>query len=129
VILPEFPDKKYFTISEVADLLNIRQHILRYWEQEFPVLSPRKADSGHRTYTKKDLEVAARIFQLIYIEKYTVAGARKKLASEFRHSSVAVTSRNYGLQKLRYVRSELKEILEMVEKASKNSRSEKEVDQ
>ncbi len=81
------PEKLYFKIGEVCDLVGVQAHVLRYWETEFPMLSPQKNNSGQRSYRRKDVEMALRIKQLLYKEMFTIAGARKKLQSEHREGS------------------------------------------
>ena len=76
------PDKLFFKIGEVCDLVGVQAHVLRYWETEFPMLSPQKNQSGQRSYRKKDVEIALKIKQLLYKEMFTIAGARKKLQSD-----------------------------------------------
>ena len=78
------PEKIYFKIGEVCDLVGVQAHVLRYWETEFPMLSPQKNRSGQRSYRRRDVEVALRIKELLYDELYTIAGAKKKLQSELR---------------------------------------------
>lgn len=81
------PEKIFFKIGEVCDLLDVQAHVLRYWETEFPQLSPQKNRSGQRTYRRRDVEIALRIKELLYEDLYTIAGAKKKLQSELRESS------------------------------------------
>jgi DNA-binding transcriptional MerR regulator len=78
------PDKIYFKIGEVCEIVGVQAHVLRYWETEFSMLSPQKNKSGQRSYRRKDVEVALRIKQLLYSEMFTIAGARKKLQVEAR---------------------------------------------
>ncbi len=78
------PEKIYFKIGEVCDIVGVQAHVLRYWETEFPMLSPQKNRSGQRSYRRKDVETALRIKELLYDEMFTIAGARKKLQSEQR---------------------------------------------
>ena len=73
------PDKLYFKIGEVSSLLDLKPHVLRYWETEFDILNPGKAPSRHRLYRRKDVELLLQIKQLLHIEGYTIEGARKKL--------------------------------------------------
>jgi DNA-binding transcriptional MerR regulator len=80
----QVPDKLFYKIGEVADILGVEQHVLRYWEEEFDVLKPSKNKSGQRLYQKKDLELVKNIHRLLYSEKYTIAGARKKLKDKKR---------------------------------------------
>ncbi len=81
------PEKIFFKIGEVCDLLDVQAHVLRYWETEFPQLSPQKNRSGQRTYRRRDVEIALRIKELLYEDLYTIAGAKKKLQIELRESS------------------------------------------
>ena len=78
------PEKIYFKIGEVCDLVGVQAHVLRYWETEFPMLSPQKNRSGQRSYRRRDVEVALRIKELLYDELFTIAGAKKKLQAELR---------------------------------------------
>ncbi len=73
------PDRFGFKIGDVADLLGIKQYVLRYWEQEFDVLSPKKASNNQRLYTKKDVENAFLIRKLLYRDKFSIEGARQAL--------------------------------------------------
>src|SRR5258708_36866453 len=68
----------YYKIGEACKALGIQPYVLRYWETEFPALSPSKSRSGQRGYSEKELEVIRRIKQLLYDEGYTIAGANKK---------------------------------------------------
>src|SRR6201999_1155299 len=79
---PEIPDKLYFKIGEVSDLLGVEPYVLRYWETEFPVLSPKKSGTGHRLYRRKDVELLLRIKQLLYEKRFTIEGARQSLHAE-----------------------------------------------
>jgi DNA-binding transcriptional MerR regulator len=81
------PEKIYFKIGEVCDLVGVQPHVLRYWETEFPMLSPQKNRSGQRSYRRRDVEMALRIKELLYDEMFTIAGAKKKLQSELRENS------------------------------------------
>ncbi|HMF56203.1 MAG TPA: MerR family transcriptional regulator [Pyrinomonadaceae bacterium] len=81
------PEKLFFKIGEVCELTGVQAHVLRYWESEFPMLAPQKNRAGQRTYRKRDVEMALRIRELLYDDQYTIAGAKKKLASEIRAGS------------------------------------------
>jgi DNA-binding transcriptional MerR regulator len=76
------PQKLFFRIGEVCDLIKVQPHVLRYWETEFPMLAPQKNRAGQRVYRRKDVEMVLRIRDLLYEEKFTIAGARKRLAEE-----------------------------------------------
>src|SRR5271166_6993223 len=79
---PEIPDKLYFKIGEVSELLKVEPYVLRYWETEFPVLSPKKSGTGHRLYRRKDVELLLRIKHLLYDKRFTIEGARQSLQHE-----------------------------------------------
>ena len=73
------PNKLFFKIGEVAEIVDVEQHVLRYWEEEFDVLKPNKNRSGQRLYQRKDIDQVLEIKQLLYTDKFTIAGAKKKL--------------------------------------------------
>jgi DNA-binding transcriptional MerR regulator len=81
------PEKIFFKIGEVCDIVDVQAHVLRYWETEFPMLSPQKNRSGQRSYRRRDVEIALRIKELLYDDLYTIAGAKKKLQSELRETN------------------------------------------
>jgi len=81
------PEKLFFRIGEVCDLIKVQPHVLRYWETEFPMLAPQKNRAGQRVYRRKDVEMVFRIRDLLYEEKFTIAGAKKRLLDEIRGSS------------------------------------------
>ncbi|MYB52775.1 MAG: MerR family transcriptional regulator [Acidobacteriia bacterium] len=84
---PEIPNRLFFRIGEVTKIAGVEAHVLRFWESEFPMLSPRKTPKGQRQYRRKDLETILAIKQLLYRDKYTIAGARRAL----RTNSAAAT--------------------------------------
>jgi len=78
--MKEIPDdKKYFRIGEVSRIIGVEPYVLRYWEHEFPQIKPQRADTNQRTYQKKDVEILLEIKRLLYEEKLTIEGARKRL--------------------------------------------------
>ncbi|HJQ25870.1 MAG TPA: MerR family transcriptional regulator [Blastocatellia bacterium] len=85
--LSRIPEKLFFKIGEVCELIKVQPHVLRYWETEFPMLAPQKNRAGQRVYRRKDVEMVLRIRDLLYEEKFTIAGAKKKLADEMRGST------------------------------------------
>ena len=76
------PGKRYFTIGEVSELCDVKSHVLRYWEQEFPMLSPVKRRGNRRYYQRHDVLLIRQIRSLLYEQGYTIEGARKKLSGE-----------------------------------------------
>jgi len=75
----EIPDKLYFKIGEVADLVGVQAHVLRYWEKEIPFVRPGKTTSNQRRYRRRDVELFREIRRLLHQERYTLAGARKRM--------------------------------------------------
>ena len=73
------PDKLFFKIGEVAEIAEVEQHVTPYWEEQLDVLKPNKNRSGQRLYQKKDIDQVLEIKQLLYADKFTIAGAKKKL--------------------------------------------------
>jgi DNA-binding transcriptional MerR regulator len=71
--------KYYYTIGEVCNLLQLKPHVLRYWEKEFPSLRPKKGDGRNRKYSSDDIELLKKIQFMLYTQKFTIEGARKKL--------------------------------------------------
>ena len=78
------PDKLFFRIGEVADLTGVPPYVLRYWESEFKLLRPKKNHAGQRVYRKHDLEMVLRIKCLLYEDRLTLEGAKKRLQQEGR---------------------------------------------
>ncbi|MBF0559361.1 MAG: MerR family transcriptional regulator [Nitrospirae bacterium] len=74
-----FPEKLFYKIGEVSRLVGVESYVLRYWETEFSFLNPRKSKSGQRIYTKNDVDLIQQIKHLLYEEKYTIDGVRRKL--------------------------------------------------
>jgi DNA-binding transcriptional MerR regulator len=115
---PEIPDKLYFKIGEVSELLGVEPYVLRYWESEFPVLSPKKSGTGHRLYRRKDVELLLKIRNLLYESKFTIEGARQALQAESRaskpRSPKTMQGELFTADPLPEIRRELGEILEML---------------
>src|SRR5579871_4971264 len=116
---PEIPDKLYFKIGEVSELLGVEAYVLRYWESEFPVLSPKKSGTGHRLYRRKDVELLLRIKHLLYEKRFTIEGARQSLQSEAKAPKPArvpkrVQAELFSEDPLPEIRRELRDILELL---------------
>lgn len=78
----KLPDKLYYRIGEVASLVGVEPHVLRYWEREFRTIRPRKSARGQRVYSRRDVETLMRVRELLYSEGFTIAGARRRLQQE-----------------------------------------------
>lgn len=80
--LPTIPGKRYFTIGEVSELCDVKPHVLRYWEQEFPMLSPVKRRGNRRYYQRQDVLLIRQIRSLLYDQGFTIGGARQRLGGD-----------------------------------------------
>jgi DNA-binding transcriptional MerR regulator len=100
-------DKRYFRIGEAARIVGVEPSVLRYWENEFPHLKPRRADSRQRTYRRKDLELLLEIKHLLYSEKMTIEGARRRLREKM---SDSVGNKQF----MNKIKEELENILQLL---------------
>ncbi len=105
--LPEIPAKRYFTIGEVSELCEVKPHVLRYWEQEFPQLKPVKRRGNRRYYQRDDVLIIRQIRHLLYEQGYTIGGARLKIDNDDDDNSVAT-------KELASIITELEELLELL---------------
>ena len=122
--------KLFYRIGEACKQLDIQPYVLRYWETEFPVLSPRKSKAGQRVYSEEELQLIQRIKQLLYEEGFTIAGAKKKLEAEMAGRAVTPmppaeagpaagasdSANSERVTALRQVREQLREILTLLER-------------
>jgi len=113
------PDKLYFRIGEVSDLVQTKPYVLRYWETEFPMPKPIKSRSGHRLYRRQDVETILEIRRLLYEQGFTIEGARKQLSGDA--PPLAATERadsraSFDGQPLRAIKRELQAILTKLSK-------------
>ncbi len=105
-LLPAIPEKRYFAIGEVSDLCQVKPHVLRYWEQEFPQLKPVKRRGNRRYYKYHDVEIVRQIRSLLYEEGFTIGGARKQLKEQTR-----ATPESSSAQKLAEIRAEIEALI------------------
>ena len=105
--LPPIPGKRYFTIGEVSDLCQVKPHVLRYWEQEFPQLKPVKRRGNRRYYQRQDVIMIRQIRSLLYEQGYTIGGARLQLtettAQDPRMSREAILSLVTELEEIKAI--------------------------
>lgn len=87
----QIPDKLYFRIGEVSDIVGVKPYVLRYWESEFSDIHPTKSKSGQRLYKRKDVEMLMAIKKLLYEERFTINGARKRLKELSRGETLVET--------------------------------------
>ena len=106
-------EEKLYKIGEVCKVADLQPYVLRYWETEFPQLSPNKSGGGQRLYTKRELEIILRIKELLYKEGFTIAGAKKKLETDA-IEGVTPAAPEQPRGSLDKVKRELRELLEML---------------
>ncbi|MBL7048891.1 MAG: MerR family transcriptional regulator [Nitrospira sp.] len=111
-------DKLFYKIGEISEIAGIETHVLRYWESEFIFLKPRKNKTGQRVFTRKDLELVLQIKDLLYNEKYTIAGVKRKFGDN------TLKKNSVSMQTIHSVKKKLKEILDILN--TDNTRNEPE---
>jgi len=109
--LPAIPGKRYFTIGEVSELCEVKPHVLRYWEQEFPQLKPVKRRGNRRYYQRHDVLMIRQIRSLLYEQGFTIGGARQQLSSDD-----AKVDQNQSQQIIKQLCSELEEVLHILKR-------------
>lgn len=112
------PDRFGFKIGDVADLLGIKQYVLRYWEQEFDLLKPKKASNNQRLYTKKDVENAFLIRKLLYRDKFSIEGARQAL-KDVKFALKKEKDFNSVIQRIDFVQTQIKSFVDEIKKTKK----------
>ncbi len=112
--LPEIPGKRYFTIGEVSKLCDIKPHVLRYWEQEFDQLKPVKRRGNRRYYQRHEVKLVRVIRQLLYIDGFTISGARTKLEDLDANTAEPVIKDSLGTQSKTIISQVIKELDEVV---------------
>ena len=111
---PVVPDKLQFKIGEVADLLGVKPHVLRYWETEFGALRPDKSRTNQRVYQRSDVQLLLTIKRLLYAEGFTIAGAKKRLRQLARERKTRPADQSF-LNALSKMRRELESLLAAVD--------------
>jgi DNA-binding transcriptional MerR regulator len=108
--------KPFLKIGEVAKLIGVKPHVLRYWESEFPSLRPKKNPSGQRIYAREDVEAIVEIKNLLYNERYTISGAKQMLArqEEILSPSFSDTHTSFP-QTLASLKEHIRELLALLE--------------
>ena len=116
--LSSIPDRLGFKIGDVADMLEIKQYVLRYWEQEFELLRPKKALNNQRMYTKKDVENAFLIRKLLYRDKFSIDGARQAL-KDVKFAVKKEKDLSGVIQRIDSIQEQLKGFVEEIRKTKK----------
>ena len=112
----ELPAKLYYRIGEVASIVGVEPHVLRYWETEFRSIRPQKSAKGQRIYSRRDVETLLKVKDLLYAHRFTIAGARRKLREGGLEPVPAEATTNAEAQRMREtlleIRGELIALLE-----------------
>ena len=108
--LPVIPGKRYFTIGEVSELCDVKQHVLRYWETEFETLNPVKRRGNRRYYQHQDVMKVREIRDLLYHQGYTIGGARLRLEGGSRRDPAA----SIDAHAVQALKTDLEEILRLL---------------
>ena len=114
--LKGLPDKTYFRIGEVAKITKVKPYVLRFWESEFKMMAPPKSRSKQRMYRKRDIETILHIKQLLYKERFTIEGARKRLVQLNRESEAAPET-SVPTNELTRIRTELESLRDYIANA------------
>jgi DNA-binding transcriptional MerR regulator len=106
------PEKESYRVGEVSHIVEVDPYVLRYWEKMFPQLNPQKDETGQRIYTQSDIDTVLQIKKLLYEERYTIAGAKKKMLEEDEGKVVQTSDQVQSV--LRSVRDTLQEISDIL---------------
>lgn len=110
------PIQEFYSIGDVCSLTDLKPHVLRYWESQFKVLNPAKNRSGNRVYARREVELILLVKQLLYIEKYTIDGARQKLDEHRRNGSLRSAARAaLELETVEALERDLRGLLQLLE--------------
>jgi DNA-binding transcriptional MerR regulator len=105
------PSKFYYRIGEVAELVGVEPHVLRYWEREFRTIRPTKSPKGQRVYSRRDVENLMRVRELLYGQGFTIAGARRKLQETDRERLQTTDRASLTRDRLVAIRSDIEAFL------------------
>ncbi len=110
----EIPEKTYFRIGEVSKILGVEPYVVRYWETEFKTVKPIRTKSEQRLYRRKDLEELALIRNLLYRDRFTIAGAKKKIQQLHKETPETSAADGQCREKLRSIKQALKAIRDLL---------------
>lgn len=110
------PVQEYFSIGDVCQLTDLKPHVLRYWESQFRFLNPVKNRSGNRVYQRREIELIMLVKHLLYTEKFTIEGARKRI-EQYRRTGSLKSEARFALQRetLEDLARELREIRDIID--------------
>ncbi|MFQ5677971.1 MAG: MerR family transcriptional regulator [Gemmatimonadota bacterium] len=107
--------KEYYSIGDVCEIADLKPHVLRYWETQFAALKPTKNQAGNRIYRRKEIKLIQLLRHLLYTERYTIEGARRKLDQLKREGKLARAARvAWDAQTVRDLRQEADELAEIL---------------
>ncbi len=113
--LPPIPTKRYFAIGEVSKLCEVKPHVLRYWEQEFPSLKPVKRRGNRRYYQRHEVKLIRTIRKLLYVEGFTISGARTRIEQMESEKETEVLSMDAGKATAKMISQLIDELNEVTE--------------
>mgnify|MGYP001612953622 FL=1 len=115
----------YYSISDVSDMVGVKPHVLRYWETQFKMLRPKKGRGGARMYRKRDVEILFQVKQLLYDQRFTIAGARRKLLDDrgSREQMELTFTRTDREEMLRALRRDMEGLLHILRGEVKGARA------
>jgi len=110
------PVQEFFSIGDVCQLTDLKPHVLRYWESQFRFLNPAKNRSGNRVYQRREIELIMLVKHLLYTEKYTIEGARRRI-EQYRRSGALKMEARFALQRetIESLRSDLRAVLDVLD--------------
>jgi len=118
--IPVIPDRMYFRIGDVAEIAGVQPYVLRFWEKEFEFLAPIKNSAGQRLYRKGDVEAVLLIKRLLYLERYSIEGAKKRIKEMRKEGGLSIAKKeratldDHKIECIRKVRQELEDLIQFV---------------
>ncbi len=118
--IPSIPDRMYFRIGDVAEIAGVQPYVLRFWEKEFDFLAPIKNASGQRLYRKGDVESVLLIKRLLYLERYSIEGAKKRIKELRKQGSLGSAKKeravldDFKLECIQKAKEDLRSLIELV---------------
>jgi DNA-binding transcriptional MerR regulator len=110
------PVREFFSIGDVCQLTDLKPHVLRYWESQFRFLNPAKNRSGNRVYQRREIELILLVKNLLYDEKYTIEGARRRIEEYRRTGEIRGEARRaLQLETIENLSNELRSILDVLD--------------
>lgn len=118
--IPVIPDRMYFRIGDVAEIAGVQPYVLRFWEKEFDFLAPIKNSAGQRLYRKGDVESVLLIKRLLYLERYSIEGAKKRIKEMRKQGGLSgakkerATLDDHKIDCIQQVKDDLRNLIELV---------------